>query len=74
MGTWELSRLSDHPDRRRPHAKQLGERLEVKEQQIQRWEANNCSDVEVECLQEVADALGMEVRKTVNSASTALAG
>lgn len=45
--------------------KQLGERLGIKEQQIQRWEANSYSGVGVERLQEVADALGMEVRETV---------
>lgn len=53
--------------------KQLGERLEVKEQQIQRWEANRYSGVGVERLQEVADALGMEVKETVSYAA-ALSG
>jgi ribosome-binding protein aMBF1 (putative translation factor) len=46
--------------------KVLGERLGVKEQQIQRWEANFYSGVGVERLQEVADALGMEVRETIS--------
>jgi len=50
--------------------KQLGERIEVKEQQIQRWEANLYSGVGVERLQEVADALGMEVKATVDYAAT----
>ncbi len=50
--------------------KQLGERLEVEEQQIQRWEANLYSGVGVERLQEVADALGMEVKETVSYAAT----
>jgi uncharacterized protein (DUF433 family) len=50
--------------------KQLGERLEVKEQQIQRWEANLYSGVGVERLQEVADALGMEVKVIVDYAAT----
>jgi ribosome-binding protein aMBF1 (putative translation factor) len=50
--------------------KQLGERLDVKEQQIQRWEANLYSGVGVERLQEVADALGMEVKETVSYAAT----
>jgi ribosome-binding protein aMBF1 (putative translation factor) len=54
--------------------KQLGERLEVKEQQIQRWEANLYSGVGVERLQEVADALGMEVKETVSYAAAALPG
>ena len=50
--------------------KQLGELLEVKEQQIQRWEANLYSGVGVERLQDVADALGMEVKATVDYAAT----
>lgn len=54
--------------------KQLGERLEVKEQQIQRWEANLYSGVGVERLQEVADALGMELKETVSYAAAALPG
>lgn len=52
--------------------KQLGERLEIKEQQVQRWEANFYSGVGVERLQEVADALGMEVRETVSYSAPAL--
>lgn len=48
--------------------KALGERLDVKEQQIQRWEANLYSGVGVERLQEVADALGMRVREVVSYA------
>lgn len=50
--------------------KQLGERLEVEEQQIQRWEANLYSGVGVERLAEVVDALGMEVKVTVDYAAT----
>lgn len=52
--------------------KALGEKLEVKEQQIQRWEANRYSGVGVERLQEVADALGMEVTETVSYMTSAL--
>lgn len=52
--------------------KALGERLEVKEQQVQRWEANRYSGVGVERLQEVADALGMEVTETVSYTTSAL--
>lgn len=52
--------------------RQLGERLDVKEQQIQRWEGNLYSGVGVERLQAVADALGMEVTETVNYATSAL--
>ena len=50
--------------------KQLGERLGVEERQIQRWEANLYSGVGVERLQEVVDALGMEVKVTVDYAAT----
>lgn len=52
--------------------KALGERLGVKEQQVQRWEANLYSGVGVERLQEVADALGMGVTETVSYAVSAL--
>jgi DNA-binding XRE family transcriptional regulator len=52
----------------------LGERLEIKEQQIQRWEANRYSGVGVEGLQEVADALGMEITETVSYAAPAVSG
>lgn len=52
--------------------RQLGERLEIKEQQIQRWEANLYSGVGVERLQVVADALGMEVTETVNYTAAVL--
>lgn len=52
--------------------KQLGDRLDLKEQQIQRWEANSYSGVGVERLQQVADALGMQVRETVSYAAPAL--
>jgi ribosome-binding protein aMBF1 (putative translation factor) len=54
--------------------KTLGERLEVKEQQVQRWEANRYSGVGVERLAEVADALGMEVTETVRYADLAVPG
>ncbi len=52
--------------------RQLGERLDVKEQQIQRWEANLYSGVGVERLQKVADALGMEVTETVSYTAAVL--
>jgi DNA-binding XRE family transcriptional regulator len=51
--------------------KALGERLEVKEQQVQRWEANLYSGVGVDRLQEVVDALGMAIRETVSYATPA---
>lgn len=44
----------------------LAERLGLQEQQIQRWEASLYAGVGMERLQEIADALGMEVRETVN--------
>lgn len=50
--------------------KALGERLGVKEQQVQRWEANLYSGVGVVRLQEVADALGMGVKETVSYAAS----
>jgi ribosome-binding protein aMBF1 (putative translation factor) len=46
--------------------KALAARLGLKEQQIQRWEANLYSGVGVERLQDVADAMGMSVRETVS--------
>ena len=49
---------------------QLGERLEVEGRQIQRWEANLYTGVGVERLHEVAGALGMEVKASVNYAAT----
>lgn len=54
--------------------KQLGERLEVKEQQIQRWEANFYAGVGVGRLQDIADTLGMEVKETVSYTAAALPG
>lgn len=50
----------------------LAERLGLPEQQVQRWEANVYSGVGVERLQEVADALGMEVTETVSYATSGL--
>jgi len=46
--------------------KALAERLGLQEQQVQRWEANFYAGVGMERLQEIADALGMEVRETVS--------
>ena len=50
----------------------LADRLGLPEQQVQRWEANLYSGVGVERLQEVADALGMEVKETVSYSVSAL--
>ncbi len=50
---------------RRLTQKALGERLGVPEQQIQRYERTRYSGVGVERLQQVADALEIKVKKTV---------
>lgn len=49
--------------------RQLAKRVEVAEQQIQRWEANHYSGVGVDRLQEIADALGMQIRETITYSS-----
>lgn len=51
--------------------RQLAERVEVAEQQIQRWEANDYSGVGVDRLQEIADALGVQIRETITYSSAA---
>lgn len=51
--------------------KALAERLGLPEQQVQRWEASMYSGVGVERLQEIADAVGVEVRETVTYAAPA---
>lgn len=45
--------------------RQLGDRLELAEQQIQRYEATMYSGVSLDRLQEVADALGLEIEERV---------
>lgn len=45
--------------------RELAKRLEVAEQQIQRWEANGYSGVGVDRLQEIADALGVQIHQTI---------
>lgn len=45
--------------------KQLAERLGLKEQQVQRYEATRYSGVTLERLQAVVDALGVQVREQV---------
>jgi DNA-binding XRE family transcriptional regulator len=44
---------------------QLAHRLGVAEQQIQRWEANNYTGVNLDRLQNIADALGVHIRETI---------
>jgi ribosome-binding protein aMBF1 (putative translation factor) len=46
----------------------LADRLGLPEQQVQRWEASQYSGVGVERLQEIADALGVEVHETISYA------
>ena len=48
--------------------RELAERLGVPEQQVQRWEANSYSGVAIERLQEIADALQLQVLETVTYA------
>ena len=48
--------------------RELAKRLGVPEQQVQRWEANSYSGVAIERLQEIADALKLQVHETVTYA------
>ena len=43
----------------------LAERLGIPEQQVQRWETNGYTSVGLERLQQIADALGLQMRATV---------
>ncbi len=45
--------------------RELAQRLGVPEQQVQRWEANSYAGVAIERLQEIADALQLQVLETV---------
>jgi DNA-binding XRE family transcriptional regulator len=47
----------------------LAELLGVSEQQVQRWEANAYSGVGLDRLQEIADALRLEIHETVTFAA-----
>jgi transcriptional regulator with XRE-family HTH domain len=49
--------------------KELADRLELAEQQIQRWEATNYAGVGVERMQEVADALGARITEKISFGS-----
>jgi DNA-binding transcriptional regulator YiaG len=51
--------------------RQLAERIGVAEQQVQRWEANDYSGVGVHRLQEIADALGVQIHGTITYGSAA---
>ena len=46
--------------------KELADRLELAEQQIQRWEATNYAGVGVERMQDVADALGARITEKIS--------
>jgi DNA-binding transcriptional regulator YiaG len=48
--------------------RELANRLGVVEQQVQRWEANDYAGVGLDRLQEIADALGIQVLETVTYA------
>ena len=49
----------------------LAERLDVAEQQVQRWEATNYTGVGLDRLQDIADALGSRIRENVTYSSAA---
>jgi DNA-binding XRE family transcriptional regulator len=51
--------------------RQLAKRIGVAEQQIQRWEANEYSGVNLTRLQEIADALGVQMHDTITYSSAA---
>jgi DNA-binding XRE family transcriptional regulator len=51
--------------------RQLAKRIGVAEQQVQRWEANDYSGVGVHRLQEIADALGVQIHETITYSSAA---
>lgn len=45
--------------------RQLAERLGLREQQLQRYEATRYAGVSLDRIQQIADALGMEIRESV---------
>jgi DNA-binding Xre family transcriptional regulator len=51
--------------------RQLADRIGVAEQQIQRWEADEYSGVNLTRLQEIADALGIQIHDTITYSSAA---
>jgi DNA-binding XRE family transcriptional regulator len=51
--------------------RQLAERIGVAEQQIQRWEANDYSGVNLDRLQSIADALGVQIQETITYSNAA---
>lgn len=51
--------------------RQLAKRIGVAEQQVQRWEANDYSGVGLHRLQEIADALDVQIHETITYSSAA---
>jgi DNA-binding Xre family transcriptional regulator len=51
--------------------RQLAERIAVAEQQVQRWEANEYTGVNLDRLQGIADALGVQIHETITYSSAA---
>jgi DNA-binding XRE family transcriptional regulator len=51
--------------------RQLAESIGVAEQQIQRWEVNDYSGVNLDRLQSIADALGVQILETITYSSAA---
>lgn len=51
--------------------RQLAQRVGVAEQQIQRWEANDYSGVNLDRLQSIADALRVQIHETITYSSAA---
>jgi DNA-binding XRE family transcriptional regulator len=51
--------------------RELAERIGVAEQQVQRWEANDYSGVNLDRIQSIADALGVQMHETVTYSSAA---
>jgi DNA-binding Xre family transcriptional regulator len=49
----------------------LAKRIGVAEQQIQRWEADEYSGISIHRLQEIADALGVQMHDTITYSSAA---
>ena len=50
---------------------QLAKRTGVAAQQVQRWEANEYSGVNLDRLQSIADALGVQIHETITYSSAA---
>jgi HTH-type transcriptional regulator/antitoxin HipB len=51
--------------------RQLAKRIGVAEQQVQRWEADEYSGVSIHRLQDIADALGVQMHDTITYSSAA---